>query len=192
MSVRKRRQKGWKVSDLILLLVVSKWHHGSEEVNLLCVLVFLLNLGSQLFQTKLFWAVFMLPCLASLWCGSKFVWELPFAYQSYGQKVAEKERESRPPVVDSSNLTDQTTLFNCQRIKFKLDPDVLKLRQLESCNVSSACVDILNVVRVSPGPFCMGGSQIFLEAGMVVHCRTSFAQVAPRFLEALSLEWWFS
>ena len=95
-------------------------------------------------------------------------------------------------MVDSSNLADQTTLFNCRRIKFKLDPDVLKLRQLESCNVSSACVDILNVVRVSPGPFCMGGSQIFLEAGMVVHCRTSFAQVAPRFLEALSLEWWFS
>ena len=52
-------------------------------------------------------------------------------------------------MVDSSNLTDQTTLFNCRRIKFKLDPDVLKLRQLESCNVSSACVDILNVVSQS-------------------------------------------
>ena len=115
-------------------------------------------------------------CLSDLWAKSRW----------------KSERESRPPVVDSSNLTDQTTLFNCRRIKFKLDPDVLKLRQLESCNVSSACVDILNVVRVSPGPFCMGGSQIFLEAGMVVHCRTSFAQVAPRFLEALSLEWWFS
>ena len=35
MPVRKRRQKGWRVSDFALSLVVFKWHHGSgsERVN---------------------------------------------------------------------------------------------------------------------------------------------------------------
>ena len=34
MPVRKRRQKELKVSDFALWLVVFKWHHGSEGVNL--------------------------------------------------------------------------------------------------------------------------------------------------------------
>ena len=34
MPVRKRRQKGLKVSNLALLLVVFKWHHGSGGVSL--------------------------------------------------------------------------------------------------------------------------------------------------------------
>ena len=33
MPVRKRRQKGLKVSNFALLLVVFNWHHGSEGVN---------------------------------------------------------------------------------------------------------------------------------------------------------------
>ena len=33
MPVRKRRQKGLKVSNFVLLLVVFKWHHGSEGVK---------------------------------------------------------------------------------------------------------------------------------------------------------------
>ena len=41
MPVQKRRQKGSRVSYLVLLLVVFKWHHGSEGVKhhgyLLCV-----------------------------------------------------------------------------------------------------------------------------------------------------------
>ena len=32
--MRKRRQKDWMVSNFALLLVVFKWHHGSEGVNL--------------------------------------------------------------------------------------------------------------------------------------------------------------
>ena len=33
MQVRQRRQKGLMVSNVALLLVVVKWHHGSEGVN---------------------------------------------------------------------------------------------------------------------------------------------------------------
>ena len=33
MPVQKRRQKGWRVSNLVLLLVVFKWHHGREGVK---------------------------------------------------------------------------------------------------------------------------------------------------------------
>ena len=33
MPVRKRKPKGLKVSNLALLWVVFKWHHGSERVN---------------------------------------------------------------------------------------------------------------------------------------------------------------
>ena len=35
MPVQKRRQKGWRVSDLALSLVVFKWHHGSEGVKVM-------------------------------------------------------------------------------------------------------------------------------------------------------------
>ena len=34
MPVRRRRKKGWRVSDCALLWVIFKWHHGSERVNL--------------------------------------------------------------------------------------------------------------------------------------------------------------
>ena len=30
---QKRRQKGLRVSDLVLLLVIFKWHHGSKGVK---------------------------------------------------------------------------------------------------------------------------------------------------------------
>ena len=33
VTVRKRRQKQFRVSNFALLLVVFKWHHGSEGVN---------------------------------------------------------------------------------------------------------------------------------------------------------------
>ena len=33
MPERKRRQKGLRVSNFALLLVVFKWHHGSEGVK---------------------------------------------------------------------------------------------------------------------------------------------------------------
>ena len=33
LLVQKRRQKGLRVSNLALLMVVFKWHHGSEGVN---------------------------------------------------------------------------------------------------------------------------------------------------------------
>ena len=33
MQMQKRKQKGLKVSDFAFILVVFKWHHGSEGVN---------------------------------------------------------------------------------------------------------------------------------------------------------------
>ena len=33
MPVRKRRLKSWTISNFSLVLVVFKWHHGSEGVN---------------------------------------------------------------------------------------------------------------------------------------------------------------
>ena len=33
MPVRRRRQKGLSVSHFALLLVIFKWHHGSEGVK---------------------------------------------------------------------------------------------------------------------------------------------------------------
>ena len=30
---KRRRKKGWRVSNFALLLVVFKWHHGSEGIN---------------------------------------------------------------------------------------------------------------------------------------------------------------
>ena len=34
MPVRKRRQKGWRVSNLLHLTVIFKWHYGSEGVKM--------------------------------------------------------------------------------------------------------------------------------------------------------------
>ena len=45
MPVRKRRQKGLKVSEIALLLVVFKWHRGSEGVNL-CMISMWLTLSN--------------------------------------------------------------------------------------------------------------------------------------------------
>ena len=36
MPVWKRRQNGFRVSNFSLLMVVFKWHHGSEGVNKIC------------------------------------------------------------------------------------------------------------------------------------------------------------
>ena len=32
---KKKKKKGWRVWDFTLLLVVFKWHHGSERVNII-------------------------------------------------------------------------------------------------------------------------------------------------------------
>ena len=79
---RKRRQKGLRVSNFTLLLVVFKWHHGSEGIKLVLALFVILAKMNKLGCCA---------CVGWGWCEVEFMflmvthiyiymrWELPWA-----------------------------------------------------------------------------------------------------------------